>query len=89
MACLAPELPDPRTILKCQAKYKEKNKEKKKSGKFFFKTYIQTQKRKKKLEQEDSNKVTLDPKHGAPTGSRDSKIHKFKGTLSSKDMTGE
>ena len=43
----------------------------------------------KKLEQEDSNKTTLDPKHGAPTGSRGSKIHEFKGALSSKDMTGE
>lgn len=43
----------------------------------------------KKLEHEDSNKTTLDPKHGAPTGSRGSKIHEFKGALSSKDMTGE
>ena len=58
----------------------------------FFKTHIHTKKKKnkkKKLEQEDSNKVTLNPKHGAPMGSRDSKIHEFKGALSSKDMTGE
>lgn len=42
----------------------------------------------KKLEQEDSN-VTLDPKHGDPSGSKGSKINQFKGALSSKDMIGD
>ena len=78
--------------MKCQAEYKEKNKEDIHVGSF-FKTHIHTEKNKKKkvkkLEQKDSNKVTLDPKHGAPTGSRGSKIHEFKSALSSKDMTGE
>lgn len=60
----------------------------------FFKTHIHTEKKNKKkkvkkLEQEDSNKVFLNSKHGAPTGSTGSKIHEFKGALSSKDMTGE
>ena len=62
-------------------------------GGFFQNSYTYRKKDKKKkvkkLGQEDSNKVTLNPKHGAPMGSRGSKIHEFKGALSSKDMTGE
>ena len=64
--------------MKCQAQYKEKNKENIHVGEVFSKLiYIQKKnknKKVKKLEQEDSNKVTLNPNHGAPWGSRGSKI---------------